>query len=181
VTQQASHPIIPAAYRGTRGLDDVVRRVLGAREKAVIGTISPDGFVHMAPVWFHFDGAGVFSFECSSKSRKARNITSRGTASVMVKAKGIVGDVVIALGQGTARMAEGGEVAEVSDRIRRKYIAEEGFGPMSRLLDEIDDAAVLVTLTKWVRWHSNQVNDRIRDLPEFYDGAWNQWFPADGK
>jgi hypothetical protein len=133
----------------------------------------------MTPVWFLFDDAGRVYFECSSATRKARNIEANGTASVLAKGKSSDGSALIVLGQGTARLIKGEETRELSTRIRAKYLTAEGYGPVSAYLDTIDDAVAELNPEKWVSWNTSNINDSICALPEYVDGKWEDWFLPD--
>jgi len=53
--------------------DERVKRLLAGRYVAAVGTVSPDGSIHMVAVWYWFDGAKIYVATASS-SRKARNL-----------------------------------------------------------------------------------------------------------
>ncbi|GGT43194.1 pyridoxamine 5'-phosphate oxidase family protein [Streptomyces chromofuscus] len=172
-------PRIPEPYRAARGLSDAARSVLRKRGNATIGTVNPNETIHMAPVWFLFDESGSVYFECNSATRKARNIQANGTASVLAKGKRADGNALIVLGQGRARLIKGEETSEFTARIRKKYLTDQGYDPVSAYLDTIDDAVAELTPEKWVAWSPARINDTIRSLPEYVDGSWDEWFLPD--
>jgi hypothetical protein len=66
--------------------DALVKQLLGGRYIASIATQNPDGSIPMVAVWLWFDGSHVFVGK-SSRSRKARNVQSKPTASLMIDAR----------------------------------------------------------------------------------------------
>ena len=166
---------IPAEYRGRRGLSAEARRVLGQPGTATLGT-HDDGMVHLAQVWFLYEEPGLVYFESSSATKKVRNVLANGRASILVKGKQAGGGSLLVLGQGTGRVLPEADGRAIVPRIREKYISPAGAEPMARFLDRIDDVVVELRPEKWVSWFTGQVNDAIRNLPEYRDGAWDEWF-----
>jgi len=170
---------IPTAYRGVKGLSLEAARVLGQRCNAMIGSINPDGTVHMAPVWFLHEPPGAIYFESNSATRKARNIATRSKASVLVKGHEEDGSGFMVLGQGEGRLVVGDPARELSLKIRKKYLTASGLGPVSQYLDAIDDSVVEIVPSHWVSWSASNMNDAIRALPEFEGDCWDSWFIKD--
>jgi PPOX class probable F420-dependent enzyme len=167
-------------YRATTtGLTAAAVRVLRGRGTATIGTVGPDGLPHLAPVWFVFDDDGTVGFESSSTTRKVRNVARTGSASVLAKGTADDGGTLTVLGQGSARVVVGAEARAIARRVRRKYLSDEGMGPVSSLLDRIDDVAVELRPSRWVAWNTSMVNDAIRALPDYSEDSWDRWFLHD--
>ncbi len=66
--------------------DALVKQLLAGRYIASLATENPNGSIHMVAVWFWFDGYHVF-VGTSSRSRKARNVQAKPTASLMIDAR----------------------------------------------------------------------------------------------
>jgi general stress protein 26 len=81
---------------------DEIDDVLEQRVSAAVGTINPDGSVHLAFVLFRRDGDRLY-FETSSTTRKARNIAAHGAASMLVQGTAASGRhlMVAVRGKGT--------------------------------------------------------------------------------
>jgi general stress protein 26 len=72
-------------YRAQPTAEEVAE-VLSRRVAAAVGTLNPDGTVHLAYVLFlHHDGR--LYFETSPITRKARNAEAAGTASMLVQGR----------------------------------------------------------------------------------------------
>jgi PPOX class probable F420-dependent enzyme len=165
----AIHP----ALRARHGLDEHARQILDRRLYAVLGTENEDRTVHLAPVMFLLDGTRIL-IETSTASRKARNLTARPQASVVVH----TADAAWALGSGPATITRGAEARRLNERIRAKYLTDRGQRACGDLLAELDDITIIVTPTRWLSWDMNELLENIAargaDLHEIED-----WFRAD--
>jgi general stress protein 26 len=64
-------------------LDPNTHELLQRRLNATLGTENADGSIHLTAVWFLFE-ENSFYIATSSKTKKARNITGKKKASLMV-------------------------------------------------------------------------------------------------
>ena len=134
-----------------------VNEVLQKRLNAVVGTLNPDGSIHMAFVWFLFDGGRLY-FETASVTRKARNAAERGVASMLIE-----GQTLMVLAEGKARVIDGDEAHRVHSRLRAKYVTETSREPVGRAFDTIDDVAVEITPAKWRSWSNRKLTQLIAE------------------
>jgi len=81
--------------------DALVRQLLDGRYIASLATRNPDGSTHIVAVWYLFDGGHVY-VATSSRSRKAHNLQSNPSASVMIDSR----DVAASRGVNIAGMAK---------------------------------------------------------------------------
>ncbi len=166
----AIHP----AARATRGLTDAARSILHRRLYAVVATQNDDGIPHLAPAMFLFDGERLV-IETGAATRKARNVTARGHASVLVQAP----DPAWVLGSGPAGVVTGDDAVQHRDRIRAKYLTPGGQQACGDLLDEMDDVAIVVTPTDWLSWDLTAFMEALAMRGVDPAGA-EGWFLSDG-
>jgi len=137
-----------------RGLSDEARAALEANVNATIGTLNPDGSVHLAHVSFLYEDGRLY-FETASSTRKARNAAERPRVSFLVDHPEI--DV---RAEGRARVLIGPEAQAVNQRLREKY----GFGAKAdRYFRSIDDCAVEISVDRWRTWKNVRLRQEIRE------------------
>lgn len=135
-----------SVYRIGHDFDPLARDLVEGLRYAVLGTENGDGTVHLVPVWYLFD-SGSFVIETSSTTRKARNVTCRPRASVLVQ-----GGPGWTSAAGTAELVHGPEAKRLNQRVRDRYLTQSGHDAIGRLFDEIDDVAIVVRPEAWKSW-----------------------------
>jgi len=133
---------------------EAIERYLERPINATVGTLNPDGSIHLAFVLFLWE-SGKFFFETVSMTRKARNVAARPTASFAFEGRGFM-----AMAEGIGRVIEGDEAHAVNSRLRRKYLTEPAVETVGAAWGTVDDVAIEITPTKWRSW-SNEV---LREL-----------------
>jgi hypothetical protein len=121
---------------------------------ATVGTLNPDGSIHLAFVLFLWEN-DRFYFETASMTRKARNVAARPTASFAFEGEGFM-----AMAEGVGRLIEGDEAHAINGRLRRKYLTEPAVDTVGAAWGTVDDVAIEITPTRWRSW-SNEV---LREL-----------------
>ena len=178
MTEARRDAAAPHVYRAERELPAQAAALLHKRRTAVLGTPNRDGSVHMTPVWFYFEEGRLY-VETNSATRKARNVERAATASLLLRGKADDGSPVVALATGAARLIRGAAAGPIFTRLRAKYLSERGRGPVGRYLDGIDDVVIEILAERWSSWRGALMNDELRSLPEYDDGAWDEWFLPD--
>ena len=123
---------------------------------AVVGTLNPDGSIHLAFVIFlwHDDR---FYFETASMTKKVRNIRENPTASFAIDPPGFM-----AMAEGEARVIEGEEAKRINRMVREKNLTQEAVGTVGEAWGEFDDVAVEITPRKWRSWSSAKLVEASR-------------------
>jgi PPOX class probable F420-dependent enzyme len=137
------------AYHANAAQDQIERH-LERRLKCTIGTLNPDGSIHLAFVIFLWENGKLY-FETSSVTKKARNVAANPIASFAFES----GDGFMAMAEGNARLIEGDEAQAINARLREKYLSQEAVASVGAAWGEIDDVAVEITPTKWRSWNSS--------------------------
>ncbi len=139
---------------------------------AVVGTLNPDGSIHLAFVLFLWKDA-KFYFETSSMTKKARNVAARSTASFAIDPPGFM-----AMAEGTARIIEGDQASAINQELRAKYLTEDAVDAVGGAWETIDDVAIEITPHRWRSWSSDGLVElsakAAGDLPP---DEW--WIPED--
>lgn len=143
---------------------EAIEQHLERRINATIGTLNPDGSIHLAFVLFLWENGRLY-FETASITRKARNIAARPTASFAFEGKGFM-----AMAEGVGRLITGSEAHAINGRLRRKYLTAPAAETVGAAWGTVDDVAVEITPKKWRSW-SNEVlselgRDSAGDLPQ---------------
>lgn len=135
---------------------------------AVVGTLNPDGSIHLAFVIFLWE-KGRFYFETASMTKKVRNIRANPTASFAIDPPGFM-----AMAEGTGRVIEGAEALQINRRIRDKNLTPEAAGSVGKAWGEFDDVAVEITPNKWRSWSSAKLVEASKEVAG--DLTPDKWF-----
>jgi len=145
-----SEPDAQAVYR-THPTRDEIAEVLEQRGIATLGTLNPDGSVHLAYVIFLHEGGRLY-FETSSVTRKARNVRDRSRATLLTEGRASTGRSLMVAAEGIARTIEGPDAEQINRRIRAKYVKAEALDGIDRAYGRYDDVAIEVTPVRWRSW-----------------------------
>ena len=163
-------------YR-SRATPEEIEDLLTKRLTATIGTLNEDGSIHLAYVIFLYE-AGRFYCETSSLTRKARNVSTRPTASFIVQGRVSSGRSIMAENEGTARVVEGNDDRAVNRRLRAKYINGSALDRVDNAWNEFDDVAIEITAgPRWRSWCGDVFRDRT--VAAMGEGAGDIWLPDD--
>ena len=144
-------------------IDEQLQRPLGG----VVGTLNPDGTIHLAFV-IHLWENGRFYFETASMTKKARNLRANPTCSYAVDAHGFM--VMV---EGTGRILEGAEAEEINKRIRSKHLVPEAAETVGRAWGSVDDVAVEITPTRWRSWSNAKLMELSKEAAgDLKPGEW---------
>jgi general stress protein 26 len=115
----------------------------------------------LTPVWYLFENE-LFYFECSSTSRKARNIAHRPRVTIMIDVRRPGASLWVSA-SGPAELIKGEKSKEINSRIQQRYLTKEALedprvGPV---FAASDDVTICLRPEKWHYWNAKQVDDRI--------------------
>ena len=133
---------------------ETIEQHLARPINATVGTLNPDGSIHLAFVLFLWEN-GRFYFETASRTRKARNIAVRPTASFAFEGKGFM-----AMAEGVGRLIDGDDAHAINRRLRQKYLTEGAVDTVGAAWGTVDDVAIEITPSRWRSW-SNKI---LREL-----------------
>src|SRR2546423_14686085 len=141
--------------------DALVRQLLDGRYVASIATHNTDGSIHVVAVWYWFDGARIY-VATSARSRKARNLKSNPTVSLMIDARDPAASCGINVA-GAAQILTGESAQERNAQIHRKYLSEAArrdsrVGPV---FASWDDVAIQITPLSVIAWDMRQADRQV--------------------
>lgn len=141
--------------------DALVRRLLDGRYIASLATRNPDGSVHMVAVWYLFDGSRVY-VATSSRSRKARNLQSDTTVSVMIDSRDVAASCGINIA-GTAKILTGDSSQRWNERLHRKYLSDAALADsrVAPVFAAFDDVTIQITPTSVISWDMREVDKQF--------------------
>ncbi|MBP1597079.1 MAG: Pyridoxamine 5'-phosphate oxidase-like FMN-binding protein [Acidobacteria bacterium] len=125
---------------------------LQGRRYAVLATHNDDGSIHLTPVWYLFED-GQFLVGTSSTSRKARNISARPNASLVVDGRTLGSECWVSV-SGSAQILGGEASRAINKRILQRYLTEEALqhSPIGPGLAATDDVTICLQPVKWRSW-----------------------------
>ncbi len=136
-------------YRSTtKELTDPMRGFLSTQPFLTLATTNPDGSIHLVPTWFLFE-EDLLYIATWSGSRKARNVAARSRVTVTVDDRGTA---EWASAVGTAELVVGESSSLINDRLRRRYMTEEGIETLGPLLERAEDATIAIRPQRWKAW-----------------------------
>ncbi|MGE5829248.1 MAG: pyridoxamine 5'-phosphate oxidase family protein [Micromonosporaceae bacterium] len=162
---------ITRAHRAQPSAEEIAQ-VLAQRSTATVGTLNPDGSIHLAYVAFLYQD-GRFYFDTASVTRKARNARKRPRASVLVQGRATTGRHLMVCAEGSARILRGAEATAVNHRVRGKYAKPDLLPGLNLVWDSLDDIAVEITPATWRSWTSAPLREITSDaLGVTYRDIW---------
>lgn len=140
--------------------DTLVKKLLKDRYVASLGTLNPDGSVHMVAVWYLFDGDSIY-VATSARSRKARNLESNSKVSIMIDSRDATASCGVNL-SGTAGMLTGDSARSWNDRIHRKYLSEAALADpkVGAVFAFVDDVTIEITPSSVISWDMRQADQQ---------------------
>jgi nitroimidazol reductase NimA-like FMN-containing flavoprotein (pyridoxamine 5'-phosphate oxidase superfamily) len=136
----------------TQTLDPALHELLRRRYIATLATENEDSTIQLTAVWYLFESGHLF-VATSSRSRKARNVSARPKASLMVDVRrpGAERGVTAA---GKVELISGNQSQKINRRIHSRYmsataIADPQIGPV---FASFDDVTIKLTPLSWITW-----------------------------
>jgi PPOX class probable F420-dependent enzyme len=133
-------------------LDPTMQELLRGRYIAALATENADGTIHLTAVWYVFENGNLF-IATSSKSRKARNITARAKASLMVDVRQPGAERGVNA-SGEAELMSGEQSKEINRRIHHRYLSAAAMADpqIEPVFASFDDVTIRITPTSWTAW-----------------------------
>jgi PPOX class probable F420-dependent enzyme len=141
--------------------DVLVAELLKARHIASLGTMNPDGSIHMVAVWYWFDGSHIY-VATSSRSRKARNLEAAAKAALMIDSRDPAASRGATL-TGAVEILTGEVSQQANTRIHAKYLsaaalADPKVGPVFAMWD---DVTLRITPTSVISWDMRVADQQV--------------------
>ena len=157
---------------GAHPTQEEIDEMLAQRASAALGTLNEDGSIHLTYVIFLHE-AGRLYLETSSVTRKARNASARGRATMMIQGSASTGRGLMVSAEGIARVIYGSEAHAINHRLRAKYIRPEALDAVDRAWGRLDDVAIEIAPRRWRSWTADVLHaETEKELEGRYDDAW---------
>jgi len=131
---------------------EALQELLHGRYIATLATLNDDGTIHLTAVWYLFED-GVFLVATHSSSRKARNVSARPQASLMVDTRGTQmerGVTAVC----AVEVLSGESAAAINRRIHGRYMSEAATADpaVGPVMDGLDDVTLRLSPLRWISW-----------------------------
>jgi hypothetical protein len=126
-----------------------------------LATHNEDGSIHVTPVWYLFED-GRFYIGSPSSSRKARNVTARPNATLMVDIRQPGGEVWV-YASGRIEILRGDESRESNSRILRRYLTEAAMSDskVGPGFAAADDITLCLIPEAWRSWSAAAIDKQF--------------------
>ena len=144
-----------------RTLDDSAREFLSGRRIATLATHNEDGSIHTTPVWYVFEN-GSFYVGAPSFTRKARNVSARPHATLLVEIRKPGSERWVSA-SGSVEILRDDKSREVNSRILRRYLTDDAMSD-SRVgpgFAAVDDITICLKPESWRSGNSKDVDERF--------------------
>jgi len=140
------------------GLTSWARALLEGRHYAMLATQDADGSLHQTPVWYLFRDDQLF-VGCQSSSRKARNVTARPTASLVVDTRKPGAERWVA-GAGPVTIIRGEESRKLVRAIQERYLTPEALADprVGPGFAAADDVTLNIRPARWRSWSGGDLD-----------------------
>ena len=141
-----------------RTLDDTTLEFLSGRRYATLATHDDDGSIHTTPVWYLFEN-GLFFVGSPSLSRKARNVSARPNATIMIDVRKPGSERWVSA-SGRVEIFTGDDSREINSKILSRYLTKDAIedpriGPGFAAADDI---TICLRPELWRTWSSTDVD-----------------------
>jgi general stress protein 26 len=136
----------------TKAPDPNFQGLLQGRYIASLGTENADGSIHLTAVWYLFESGHLY-VATSSKAKKARNLSVRPRASLMVDVRKPATERGLAA-SGKAELITGNDSREINERIHRRYMSEAAMSDpqIGPVFASFDDVTIRLSSLSWISW-----------------------------
>lgn len=140
---------------------DLVQELLSRRAIACLATQNDDCSIHLTAVWFLHENQHIY-VATASRSRKARNLKARPTASLMVDVRD-PGSERGVCASCSARLLSGDRAAQITSRIHQRYlsVAAQQDPRVGGVFAAIDDVVIELTPNKWTSWDMRALGKQL--------------------
>lgn len=136
----------------TGAIDGPFRNLLLERHISSLASLNADGSAHLTAVWYLFEDEHIF-IATSARSRQARNVSVRPTATLMVDTRTPGTEHAISV-TGGVELLTGDAAKEINLRVHARYLgaaalADPQVGPLFAIFD---DVTIKLTPASWLTW-----------------------------
>jgi PPOX class probable F420-dependent enzyme len=136
----------------TQTLDPAFQKLIRGRYIATLGTENADGSIHLTAVWYLFEDGDLY-IATASRTQKARNVTARPKASLMVDVRKSGAERGVTA-TGKVKVISGSHSQEINRRIHARYLSEAAVSDpqVGGVFASFDDVTIRLSPTSWITW-----------------------------
>ena len=128
--------------------EEQLKEFLSRKYLLNISTVTPDGYPHVVPVWFDYDGKD-FLVSTARKSKKALNLAKMPRAGFSIAEHGLPYDAVVGYGDVTITDDVGGTLLR---KLAQKYLpAEKVDRYWQELMNDNGERIVIRITPRWMK------------------------------
>ena len=128
--------------------EEQLKEFLSQKYLLNIATVTPDGYPHVVPVWFDYDGKD-FLVSTARKSKKALNLAKMPRAGFSIAEHGLPYDAVVGYGDVTITDDVGGTLLR---KLAQKYLpAEKVDRYWQELMNDNGERIVIRITPRWMK------------------------------
>jgi len=133
-------------------LDPRFLPLLEGRRIASLATLDGTGSPHLTAVWYLYED-NCFFVATSSRTRKAHNLASRPTATLMVESRK-PGSERGVTATGPVEMISGAAAKNVNEKIHRRYLSDAAIADprVGQAFAQFDDVSLKLRPKAWTWW-----------------------------
>ncbi len=139
----------------------LVQELLRGRRVACLATKNADGSIHLTAVWYLFEGDHLY-VATSSRTAKARNLSTRPKASLMVDIRDQAGARGVTA-MGTVEILTGEDSRSWNERVHRRYLSEDALqdARVGPVFAQWDDITIRLKPTRFVAWDMREADKAV--------------------
>lgn len=142
-------------------LDPKFLPLLAARRIASLGTLNDTGSPHLTAVWYLYQD-NCFFVATASRTRKARNLAARPTATLMVESRkpGCERGVTAT---GPVEVISGSAARQINEKIHQRYLSEAAIADprIGQVFAQFDDIALKLRPQIWTSWDMAELDAMV--------------------
>jgi PPOX class probable F420-dependent enzyme len=142
-------------------LDPKFLPLLAGRRIASLGTLNETGSPHLTAVWYLYQD-NCFFIATSSRTRKARNLAARPTATLMVESRKPGGERGVTA-TGPVEVISGAAAKEINEKIHQRYLSEAAIADprVGEVFAQLDDIALKLRPQIWISWDMAELDATV--------------------
>jgi F420H(2)-dependent biliverdin reductase len=142
-------------------LDPKFLPLLEGRRIASFGTLNDAGTPHLTAVWYLYQD-NCFCIATSSRTRKARNLMARPTATVMVESRKPGRECGVSA-TGAVEVISGPAAKSINERIHRRYLSEAAVADpqVGQVFAQFDDISLKLRPSEWTWWDMAELDAMV--------------------
>jgi PPOX class probable F420-dependent enzyme len=146
--------------------------LIEGRRIASFGTLNSDGSPHLTAVWYLYEDS-CFFVATSSRTCKARNLTARPSATLLVETRK-PGSERGVTATGAVEIITGGKAHEINERIHSRYLSAAAMADpqVGGVFAQFDDLTLRLRPQFWTWWDMAELDalylgGRIASTPSY--------------